>query len=243
MSAAALRMSSFLVARCCMSEGKRRAFADFFPWNRSAVASSPKLTITQPIYRYHGIRARVKLKSPVSRRRCRCESRRPRGRSLGEGGTTRGIADGTDLAIRPHGRRRVRVPVRRLGARTDGGARRPRGTPRCRPCWEARPRCGHGEEVNRCKSAKMVVEKGAPGLRRRLALPLGHETGDATLADLDAELEQLTMDSGPKIQGPDSGTSFHHSENPLRSPALVLGGGTCATARSEVAGGHQVPSR
>ena len=42
----------------------------------------------------------------------------------------------------------------------------------------------------------MIVEEGPPRLRGRLAWLRRHESGHAALADVDAELEQLAVDSG-----------------------------------------------
>ena len=54
---------------------------------------------------------------------------------------------------------------------------------------------GHGEEVDGDQLLKVIVEEGAPSLRRRLsAAP--HVFADAGLTDLDAEFEQLTVDAG-----------------------------------------------
>ena len=46
----------------------------------------------------------------------------------------------------------------------------------------------------------MIVEEGSPSLRARLAAP-DHVLADAGLADVDAELEQLTVDarSAPEV--------------------------------------------
>ena len=54
---------------------------------------------------------------------------------------------------------------------------------------------GHGEEVDGGQGADMVVEESAPGLGGRLAWFGRHESRDASLADVDAELEQFAMDS------------------------------------------------
>ena len=54
----------------------------------------------------------------------------------------------------------------------------------------------HGQEVNRCQRPDVVLEEGSPGLRGWIAWPGRHEAGDAALADVDAELEQLAVDPG-----------------------------------------------
>src|ERR1019366_5482674 len=60
---------------------------------------------------------------------------------------------------------------------------------------DAKGRGGHGEKVDRGEGTDMVVEEGSPGLRGRLASHWWHEAGDAALADIDAELEQFTVNS------------------------------------------------
>ena len=52
----------------------------------------------------------------------------------------------------------------------------------------------HGEEVDRDDVPGVVSQEGAPGLRRR-AIGLEHVLGDGGLADVDAELEQLAVDT------------------------------------------------
>src|SRR5450432_2544530 len=54
-------------------------------------------------------------------------------------------------------------------------------------------RGGYREEIDRCQRADVVVEEGAPGLGGRLARLGRHEAGHASLADVDAELEQLSV--------------------------------------------------
>ena len=49
------------------------------------------------------------------------------------------------------------------------------------------------EKVHRRNTVSMIAEECFPALRRRAPSP-GHILGDAALADLDAELEQLAMD-------------------------------------------------
>ena len=52
---------------------------------------------------------------------------------------------------------------------------------------------GHREEVDGDQLVGMILQKCAPGLRRRLAAP-HHVFADAALPNVDAELEQLTVD-------------------------------------------------
>ena len=70
----------------------------------------------------------------------------------------------------------------------------------------------------------MVVEESAPGLRGWLAWPGRHEAGDAALADVDAELEQLAVDPwrAPAYVG------LGHLENERLDSGrdVVLSGGT-----------------
>src|SRR5215471_6616851 len=54
---------------------------------------------------------------------------------------------------------------------------------------------GHAEEIDRDQRLGVVIEEGAPSLRRRSALP-DHVFGHTGLADGDAQFEQLTMDVG-----------------------------------------------
>src|SRR6478735_9987062 len=54
--------------------------------------------------------------------------------------------------------------------------------------------CRHHEKVHRRDTVSMVAKESPPSLRRR-GPPPRHILGDAGLADLDAKLEQLTMDS------------------------------------------------
>ena len=51
---------------------------------------------------------------------------------------------------------------------------------------------GHAEEVDRDQLREVIVQEGAPGLRRRLATA-HHVFADAGLADVDAQLEQLPV--------------------------------------------------
>jgi hypothetical protein len=52
---------------------------------------------------------------------------------------------------------------------------------------------GHGEEVDGHQLLGVILQKCAPGLRRRFAAA-HHVFADAALHDIDAELEQLTVD-------------------------------------------------
>ncbi|MBV9531515.1 MAG: hypothetical protein JO283_10725 [Bradyrhizobium sp.] len=54
--------------------------------------------------------------------------------------------------------------------------------------------CRHDEEVHCGNATRMVAKERLPSLRGR-APPPHHILGDAGLADLDAELEKLSMDS------------------------------------------------
>lgn len=54
-------------------------------------------------------------------------------------------------------------------------------------------RGGYREEIDRCQRADVVVEEGAPGLGGRLPRLGRHEAGHASLADVDAELGQLSV--------------------------------------------------
>src|SRR6266481_6205446 len=54
---------------------------------------------------------------------------------------------------------------------------------------------GHSEEVDGDQLLGVILQKGAPGLRRRLAAA-HHVFAYAALTDVDAEFEQLTVDAG-----------------------------------------------
>ena len=54
--------------------------------------------------------------------------------------------------------------------------------------------CRHDEEVHCDNAIRMVAKEGLLSLRGR-APPPRHVLGDASLADIDAELEKLSMDS------------------------------------------------
>jgi len=53
---------------------------------------------------------------------------------------------------------------------------------------------GNGKKIDRDDLGEMVFQKGSPGLRRRFTAA-EHVLGDATFADVDAELEQLPMNA------------------------------------------------
>ena len=54
---------------------------------------------------------------------------------------------------------------------------------------------GHGEEVDGAQLRDVILQKGAPGLRGRFAAA-HHVFADAALADVDAQLEQITVNAG-----------------------------------------------
>jgi len=58
----------------------------------------------------------------------------------------------------------------------------------------AQARGGHREEIEGDQASDVVVEERPPSLRRQGA-PLRHEPGDGALGHVDAELQELTMDS------------------------------------------------
>jgi hypothetical protein len=62
------------------------------------------------------------------------------------------------------------------------------------PIEQSERDCRHHERVHRDDTVSMVTKERPPTLRRR-GPPPRHILGDAGLADLDAKLEQLTMDS------------------------------------------------
>ena len=53
---------------------------------------------------------------------------------------------------------------------------------------------GHGEKVNKSQVSNVVVQKGFPGLRRRVSMA-EHILGDRCLRYLDPELEQFAVNS------------------------------------------------
>ncbi len=64
----------------------------------------------------------------------------------------------------------------------------------------AQARGGHREEIEGDQASDMVVEERPPGLRRPGA-PLRHEPGDGALGHVDAELQELAMDSWGAPEG------------------------------------------
>src|SRR5450631_177954 len=60
----------------------------------------------------------------------------------------------------------------------------------------AKRRRRYREEIDRYQRPDVVLEERAPGLRRWLSWLGRHEAGHASLADVDAELEQLSVDPG-----------------------------------------------
>src|SRR3984893_152471 len=60
----------------------------------------------------------------------------------------------------------------------------------------------HNENIDRSNALGLIAQEAAPGRRRRPSSS-HHVLGDGRLADLDAELEQFTMDSrcSPKWVG------------------------------------------
>ena len=65
---------------------------------------------------------------------------------------------------------------------------------------DVQARGGHREEIEGDQASDMVVEERPPGLRRPGA-PLRHEPGDGTLGHVDAELQELAMDSWGAPEG------------------------------------------
>jgi hypothetical protein len=59
---------------------------------------------------------------------------------------------------------------------------------------DAEPSSGHGEEIDRDQVPDMIGQKGSPGLRWRGA-SLRDQARDGALGHIDAELEELAMDS------------------------------------------------
>ena len=55
------------------------------------------------------------------------------------------------------------------------------------------PDGGHGEEVDRNQLLGMVLQEGAPSLRRRFAAA-HHIFADTALSDVDAEFEKFAVD-------------------------------------------------
>ena len=53
--------------------------------------------------------------------------------------------------------------------------------------------CRHDKQIHRRDAVGMIMKERLPALRRRASSP-GHILGHARLSDIDAELEQLSMD-------------------------------------------------
>src|SRR6202795_1275617 len=72
---------------------------------------------------------------------------------------------------------------------------------------QAKRDCRHDEHIHRSDAVGMVAEERPPALGRRVS-SLGHVLGDAGLSDIDAELEEFSMDprrpSGPGDFHPES---------------------------------------
>src|ERR1700726_3264076 len=58
---------------------------------------------------------------------------------------------------------------------------------------QAKRDCRHDEQIHRSDPVSVVAEERPPALGRRVSSP-DHVLGDAGLSDIDAELEQLSMD-------------------------------------------------
>jgi len=97
---------------------------------------------------------------------------------------------------------------------------------------------GHGEEVDGDEVPDMVVEEGPPGRRGRSPTAM-HVLGDGGLSDIDAELEQLAVDSGrspgwvgdthspdqgpdPGVEGRSAGTATPTLPTPVEPKALPV---------------------
>src|ERR1700722_13873141 len=59
---------------------------------------------------------------------------------------------------------------------------------------QAKRDCRHDKQIHRRDAVGMIADKGSPALRRRVS-SLDHVFGDAGLSDIDAELEEFSMDS------------------------------------------------
>src|SRR4029077_17701792 len=59
---------------------------------------------------------------------------------------------------------------------------------------QAKRDCRHDEHIHRSDPISVIADKGSPALGRRVSSP-DHVFGDAGLTDLDAELEEFSMDS------------------------------------------------
>jgi hypothetical protein len=92
---------------------------------------------------------------------------------------------------------------------------------------DAQARRGNGEEIDGDQISDMVGEERPPGLRRWGA-PLGDQPGDGALGHVDAQLEQLAMDSGG---APEAIGGGHSRDQGARISALT--GGRPAVGRPE----------
>src|SRR6202045_3135615 len=59
---------------------------------------------------------------------------------------------------------------------------------------QAKRDCRHDKQIHRRDAVGMIADKGSPALRRRVS-SLDHVFGDAGLSDIDAELEEFSMDA------------------------------------------------
>src|ERR1700726_1421229 len=59
---------------------------------------------------------------------------------------------------------------------------------------QAKRDCRHDKQIHRRDAVGMIADKGSPALRRRVS-SLDHVLGHAGLSDIDAELEEFSMDS------------------------------------------------
>src|ERR1700731_4707429 len=59
---------------------------------------------------------------------------------------------------------------------------------------QAKRDCRHDKQIHRRDAVGMIADKGSPALRRRVS-SLDHVFGGAGLSDIDAELEEFSMDS------------------------------------------------
>src|SRR4029078_6404273 len=99
--------------------------------------------------------------------------------------------------------------------------------------------CRHDEEVHCDNASRMVAKERLPSLRGR-APPPHHILGDAGLADRDAKLEKLTMDSR---RSPQRVGEAHLADQPANFPrhrwSAAAASRLPAPIRSEA---HVVPS-